>query len=204
MADRAPGSAHVGSSDAIVDYRAALLTFLDEVSSAMESIQMKAGKALRWLDEDAPAYWKREQQTAYDAVAAARTELVKCRTITVAGRKKSCIEEKKALQRAQARLDLCDAQRSKTRAAAIESHSAADDYRARIGALERFVESELPKLQALLHRTIVALDAYGATRPSTPVSRSSGTSAPTSSTKPQTESTSEPDSNETTSEETGS
>ena len=173
MADRTPsqnrtGSAHVGSSDAIVDLRAALHTFIDEVTAALESVQMKAGKALRWLDEDAPAYWRRQEQEAFDAVNAARTALSICRTQTVAGRRKSCIEEKQALARSKDRLELCGVQRARTRGAALDAHAAADDYRARITALQRFVEAELPKLLATLHRTSVALDAYSATRPPSP------------------------------------
>ena len=158
-------SAHVGSSDAIVDYRAALHTFLDEVNAALESVRGKAGKALRWLDEDAPGYWHAQEQRGYDTVNSARTALTVCKTQTVAGRRKSCIEEKAALSKAKDRLEVCRVQRAAARAASIDAHAAADDYRARIAALERFLESELPKLAAVLHRTSVALDAYSATRP---------------------------------------
>lgn len=158
-------SAHVGSSDAIVDYRAALNTFLDEMNAALDAVRGKAGKALRWLDEDAPGYWRAEEQRSYDAVNSARTALTICRTQTVAGRRKSCIEEKVALRKAQDRQEVCRVQKARTRSASIDAHAAADDYRARITALERFLESELPRLLALLHRTSVALDAYSATRP---------------------------------------
>ena len=169
MADRTPpDAAYVGSSDAIVDLRAAVLTFIDEVAAALESVRGKAGKAMRWLDEDAPAYWRTQEQQSYDAVATARTALSICRTQTVAGRRKSCIEEKAALRKSQERQEVCRLQKSRTKAAALSAHDAADDYRAQIAALERFLETDLPKLLAILHRTSVSLDAYSATRPSSP------------------------------------
>jgi hypothetical protein len=158
-------TARVESSDAIVDFRAALLTFLDEVRRAMESVHMKADRTLRWLDEDVPSYWHREEQRSYDAVNAARIALQICRTRTVAGRKSSCIEEKVEYRRSQERLEFCRAQKGRVRSTSIDAHHAADDFRARMARFERFVESDLPKLQALLHRTSVALDAYTATRP---------------------------------------
>lgn len=158
-------NAHVGSSDAIVAFRAALLTFQDEATAAVDSIEQKAQQTLRFLDEDAPNYWSNQMRLAYDDVNKSRIELSICRNRTVAGRKSSCIEEKKAYARAQDRLDLCRRQQSVTRKTSIDAHDAADEYRARISHLRRILESEVPKLQALLHRTSVTLDAYTATRP---------------------------------------
>ena len=174
MPDPAPQSAYVGSSDAIVDLRAAIHTFVDEVTAALESVHQKSGKACRWLDEDAPAYWRSQEQRSFDAVAAARTALTICKTKTVAGHRSSCLEEKVALRKAQDRLELCKVQRGRTRAASLETHAAVDDFRAQVSALERFLESDIPKALAVLHRTSVSLDAYTATRPSRPRPRDDG------------------------------
>lgn len=157
--------AHVGSSDAIVEFRAALLTFLEESMAAVESIEMKAQQTLRFLDEEAPNYWSNQTRLAYDGVNKTRIELNICRNRTVAGRKSSCIEEKKAFARAQDRLELCRRQQGITRKTSIDAHDAADEFRARISHLHRLLETEVPKLQGLLHRTSVSLDAYTATRP---------------------------------------
>lgn len=160
-------NAHVGSSDAIVAFRAALLTFQEEALAAVESIEMKAGKTLRFLDEEAPGYWGAETRTAYDNVNKARIELSICRNKTVAGRKSSCIEEKKAYAKTQDRLEFCRRQQSVTRKTSLDAHDAADEYRARITHLRRVLESDVPRLQVLLHRISVSLEAYTATRPPT-------------------------------------
>lgn len=157
--------AHVGSSDAIVEFRAALLTFQEEAQAAVDAIEMKAGQTLRFLDEDAPRYWDGQVRESYDKVNEARIALSICRNKTIAGRRSSCIEEKKAYTRAQDRLETSRTKRSATRATSIEAHEAADEFRARMAELHRLLEVDVPKLQALLHRTSVSLEAYTATRP---------------------------------------
>lgn len=163
-------NAYVGSSDAIADFRAALLTFQEEAQSAVESAETKAGQTLRFLDEDAPGYWDAQTRSAYDEVNAARIALSVCRNKTVAGRKSSCIEEKKAFAKAQDRLEVCQRKRSVARKTSIDAHDAAAEFRARIAHLHRILDAEVPKLQNLLHRTAVSLEAYTATRPSSAAS----------------------------------
>lgn len=167
-----PDNAAVGSfsarlldADVITDTRAALATFEDEARSVIESVGMKSEATLRWLDEEAPRYWATSARQANESTAAARSALEICRQRTVAGHRSTCLEEKQALRRAKDREEFCRDQRTMTRATGTSLRQTVDELKTRIVQLERWLDGELPRLQARLHQTAVAVSAYTATRP---------------------------------------
>ena len=178
-------TARLLNADVITDTRAALATFEDEARSVIESVGMKSEATLRWLDEEAPRYWVTSARQANEATAAARSALEICRQRTVAGHRSTCLEEKQALRRAKDREEFCRDQRTMTRSTSTSLRQTVDELRTRIVQLERWLDGELPRLQARLHQTSVAVSAYTATRPAAvrPVSRDEPTSpAPMNST----------------------
>ena len=162
---RAPDEARLLSADVVTDLRAALMTFEEEARAVVDSVGAKSEATVRWLSEDAPRYWQTSQRQANDSVAAARIALERCRLRTVAGHRPSCIDEKVALRRSKERERFCTDQRVVTRSHATSMRQTVDELRAQIGLLERWLDAELPKLQARLHRTAGAVAAYAATPP---------------------------------------
>lgn len=164
---RSGESADLRSADVLADTRATLATFEDEVRSVIESVKMKSEATLRWLNEDAPHYWKTSSRQANEATAAARSALEICRQRTVAGHRSSCIEEKQAFVRCREREAFCGDQRVKTRSTATSLRQSVDELLTRVVQLERWLDGELPQLQGRLHKTAVAVAAYTATKPVT-------------------------------------
>lgn len=167
--------ANVRSLDALRDVRLALIAFQERASSALGSLRSRIDRTQQWLEQDRPIYWAEQERRAYDGVASARVAHDTCRLRTVGGRHPECIEEKVALQRAKARLEYCQQKVITVRRWVIEAGRQADDYRGRVGPLQRLLEEDIPKVLARVSRMIDALEAYAEV---SPVLGSEGTFSP--------------------------
>ena len=153
-------AAHVTSVEAVARFATALRQFEDEASQALLSLDQQIGKALQWLDDEQPAYWRSQMRRQYDEVARTRNALENCLMRTVAGDRPSCLEEEKTHRAAKRRLEIATAKPDLVRSWAIKVHREVDEYRGRIGQLRQTLDGELPRTLALLERTQAALAAY--------------------------------------------
>jgi hypothetical protein len=158
-------NANVRSLDALRDVRLALIKFQESASSALGSLRSKIDRTKAWLEQDRPLYWAEQERRAYDGVASARVGYETCKLRTVAGRHPECIEEKIALQRAKARLEYCQQKVVAVRRWVIEVGRQSDDYRGRVGPLQRLIEEDIPNVLARVSRMIDALEAYAEVGP---------------------------------------
>jgi hypothetical protein len=157
-------SAHVTSTEAIARFEAALVRFGDDAGSALLSLDQQINRALDWLDNEAPAYWRRQIRSCFDEVARTRTAWENCMLRTVAGDRPSCLEEEQAHRAAKRRLEVAVRKPEEVRAWAIKVHREVDEYRGRIGRLRHCLEADVPKTIALLERTRMILEEYAGRR----------------------------------------
>jgi len=153
-------SANVTSLDALRKFRQALLRFSEEASDALVGLQMEVLRALEWLEHDRPHFWKAQIRRCYDQVAQARAELERAKTKEVAGHKPSCYEEKKALELAKKRLEYAQQKLEAVKRWTVLVRDEINEYRGRLGPLERCLETDIPRIVALLEKQIAALEAY--------------------------------------------
>lgn len=153
-------SANVRSIEALQRFRGTLIEVQHALIAALEEIDAQCRRFLQWLEQEAPAYWRAEIRKAYDAVAEARVALDRCRMNRVAGHEASCIEERKALERARQRLEFCRQQLERTRRWHIAARREADEFHGRLGMLRQAVESDIPTAAAVLQKTISLLEEY--------------------------------------------
>ena len=153
-------TAKVASIEAVREFRAALIQFAAEATSALESMTAQVHRAQDWIEHERPAYWQQQIKLAFDEVAATRTRLETCLLRTVAGRKPSCIEEKDAHRKAKQRLEYCQLMVPQVKQWAVKFNHEADEYRGRMGSFTRAVEVDLPRMIALIVRTSSALEKY--------------------------------------------
>ncbi len=153
-------SANVLSIERIREFRNAVQRFLEELSRSLDSIKLELQRAFDWIEHDRPNYWKAQTRRAFERVAETRTALSTCLMRTVAGRRPSCIEEKQAHEAAKRRLQHCQNQIERTKQWGYKIRHEANDFRGRMAGLQRLTESDLPRLLALLDRTVAALENY--------------------------------------------
>ncbi len=152
--------AHVTSIDAIVAFRGVLQTFGEKATQAVFMLDEQGRRALDWLENDAPSYWRQEIRRCSDLVARTLSEYESCRMRTVAGHRPACQEQLDAYRAAQRRLRMAEEKLEITRQWANRVRRELDEYRGRTMGLRTALERDVPVTLGLLERTVASLDAY--------------------------------------------
>jgi hypothetical protein len=155
------GPAYVNSLAAIQDFKNALVMYVAESNQGTTNLETEIRRAYDWIAVDRAQYWRNEIRRANDAVVRAKDELHHARTFKrINDYVPSCIDERKALERAQQRLKLAEekveAVKKWTRALQHELN----EYAGRMAQFTAALEVDLPKAMAGLERIMSALDSY--------------------------------------------
>jgi hypothetical protein len=155
--------AHVGSFEAVRDFRAALHTFLEEVRDAMCSYDLEVRRSLEWLLEAQPRRWQQQVRACEDEVVKAKIDLERCRSSSLpGGGTPSCMEERKALERARQRKQYAEQKVESVRRWGSLIQREAAEYAGRAHQLASVFDADLPQAIALLDRVLDALESYAA------------------------------------------
>jgi hypothetical protein len=154
-------TANVRSIEAVRDFRIALLMFQQNVSDALMTMQEQVYSALEWMENDRPRHWHQQELKAFDQVSESRIALESARMRkSMDDYRPSLIEEKQALKDAKDHLAFCQEKVRLVKAMCIKVRHEADEFRGRMSQLERLIETDLPKMIALLERMLTALESY--------------------------------------------
>ncbi len=158
-------AAYVGSIDDLRQFRAALCTFTDEARAALIDYELESRRTLDWLLEDRPAYWEHALRVAEERVVQAKIELERRRHERLpGGEPPSCIEERRALERARLRQRYAEEKVEAVRRWGRLAERETTEYLGRSRQLEGYFDAELPQAVALVDRALAALESYLATR----------------------------------------
>jgi hypothetical protein len=166
--------AQVGSVAAIQAFQAALATYIDESKQALTMIDLEIRRAVDWVRIDRAEHWKHEIRRSGEAVNRAKDDLHRCISFkSMEDYTPSCVDERKALQRAQERLrnaeQKAEAVRKWTRAMQHELN----EYAGRIVQFNAALEGDIPKALATLGRILDTLDRYMTATAPRPMAESS-------------------------------
>lgn len=172
-----PG-ANVGSAQALIEFRAALIQFQERAEAALGSLRQESQRTMRWLTQDQPHYWQTQLRRGFDHVAETRVALETCRMRTVAGHRSACIEEQVAHRKAKARLEYVQQQIDVVRRWGVKAGDETNEFLGKLGPLERSLDQELPQMIAALGHMVDAIEAYAmVARDSGPSPASAGNEA---------------------------
>jgi hypothetical protein len=153
--------ADVKSIDTLAFVKTAFASFGHETGQALAEIEMQGQRAVEYICVDRAAYWKAEIRRMSDLVNKAIKDLEHCRTFKKVGdNTPSCVEEKKALEKARQRL-----QRAEQKAEAVRRWTPVvqQQFRETCVRLVRFrdvIDVDCPRAMAQLDKMLRALDAY--------------------------------------------
>ena len=153
-------AANVKSIDALREFRLELKRYLEAMNHVLESLRMESNKAMGWVEQDRVRYWPRSAKAASDEVVEAKNALLRCKMAAMEGQPKSCIDEKKEVERATNRLRHCERMVKTTRSWRHKMRHATEEFDGKAARLAHYVESDLPKAIAALDRMIQALEKY--------------------------------------------
>jgi hypothetical protein len=138
-----------------------LNTFAHDAREALTSFDTEVARTLDWLLEEMPQFWKNEIRRCEEALQEARIDLERCRNTPLpGGGTPSCMEQKKALDRAKAKLQYAHDKFDATRKWGAVASREASEYSGRSNQLGSVFDSELPKAILVLDRVMRSLEAY--------------------------------------------
>jgi len=153
--------ADVKSIDTLAFVRTAFAAFAHETGQALSEIEIQGQRGVEWICVDRAAHWKAEIRRMSDLVNKAIKDLEHCRTFKKVGdNTPSCIEEKKALEKARQKLA-----RAEEKAEAVRRWTpiVQQQFRETCVRLVRFrdvIDVDCPRAMAQLDKMLRALDAY--------------------------------------------
>ncbi|MBN2022859.1 MAG: hypothetical protein JW809_08685 [Pirellulales bacterium] len=169
-------SAKLTSIDAVRELAAALRAFGEEMTGALDHLELSVRRAREWIQHDRKEYWQHEVRRGGEKVGEARADLEKALNYRgVSGQAPSCRQERAMLEAAVRRARIAEEKIEVVRhwTHAID-HAAIELAGGQAPAVD-WLQSELPRALAALARMTEALESYAeatgqAEGPSSPAS----------------------------------
>ena len=156
--------AEVKSIDTLAFVKAAMAAFGHESGQSLAEVEMQAQRAVDWICIEQAAYWKTEVRRAADGVNQAMKDLQHCRTFKKVGNSDpSCIEEKKALEKAKKRLARAEQKAEAVRRWTPVVRQQFQETGVRMTRFREVIDIDCPKAVARLERMLRSLDHYAHT-----------------------------------------
>jgi len=159
--------ANVSSIEVLKGFRISITKFAQVAAGALDETSGDIRRTSTWLRNDQYGYWKKQLQTRNELYVRAKLNLKRKQVFerSLSGSASSCLDEKKALQKAEKRLKEAEYKFSRTKAWSLRLEKEISDYRATVQGLVRAIEVDIPNSRARLDKMIDALEAYIALAP---------------------------------------
>jgi hypothetical protein len=155
------GPAYVNSVAAIQDFRNALAQYAHESRQGITAMEIEVRRAFDWIAVDRAGFWQAEIRRSMEAVARAKDDLHNARTFkSIGDYTPSCIDERKAVERAQQRLKRAELKAEAVRKWTRSLQHELNEYVGRIAQFTAVLEIDVPQAMAMLDRVLTALNDY--------------------------------------------
>lgn len=153
--------ASVQSVDALWEFRGHLLEFAHVAHQALDMLQVEARRGVDWLTVDRVRYWKNENRKAWDNVSRCKDAVHQARIQRqIADHIPDCIDEKKALAKAQEYLKLTERKLAALQHWCREVTHAMNEFEGRFSATSSVLDGDIPRAVAVLERLAEHLHEY--------------------------------------------
>lgn len=154
--------ANVRSTEAIKQFKLALLTYAEDARVALGAMEMEIRQVRNWLERDQYTYWTSQVKRAKEKIAEARTELNRRRLSQSNSDAVSDSDQKEALRIAKHRLEEAEDKVERIKKWGPVLEHALSEYHSQSQPLSDKLSGGLVGSLALLERMIVALEEYAA------------------------------------------
>lgn len=142
-------------------FRASVLTACDAFRSALDDAGQEVSQTVRWVQQEQVPGWKRRIRKCQDEVVAAKSALYRKTEIkATADSQPSVVDERKALERAIARLRSAEEHLRLSERWAVELPRQGIVYQGAIEPMRSVAEHDVPRLANLLGRLSERLAEY--------------------------------------------
>lgn len=153
--------ASVQSIDALWEFRGHLIEFAHVAHQALDMLQLEARRGVDWLTVDRVRYWKNENRKAWDNVSRCKDAVHQAQIQRqIADRIPDCIDEKKALAKAQEYLKLTERKLAALQHWCREVTHVLNEFEGRYSATTSVLDGDIPRAIAVLERLAEHLHEY--------------------------------------------
>jgi hypothetical protein len=153
--------ARVADVATIERFRAALVTAAEAMSLALEDAEGEVDRTVDWLERDRMDTWKKRIRKGQDEVVACKSALFRKQEIkATADARPSVVDERKALERAQRRLEFAEERLRASKKWAIELPRQAIVFKGALAPMQTTLDRDVPQLAAMMRRMSEHLEDY--------------------------------------------
>lgn len=153
--------AGITNLEAIERFRAALLEFIHDGANALGEADSEVDRVQIWLEREQKIHWQQEHRRRSEEVTRAKSALYRKQlTVSSKDRPPSAVDEKKALQKAQARLEESETKLRRIKHWSVQLGQEAARYKAATSSLAAVFERDLPASADMLKRALAAIEQY--------------------------------------------
>jgi len=162
--------ARVASPEVIEEFRTVYGHYGSTIRDTLDSALWEARRALQWLETEQRQYWRGQTRVASNKISETRINLERCEVAIRADDKRGCYVEKKAFEKAKARLRFCEEQVRIVQKWIRLIHRELEVFEGKLSQLSEFVDADVPRGVAALENMLTAIEKYtGTTTRLTPV-----------------------------------
>jgi hypothetical protein len=154
-------TAQVRSIDVLPLIASGLIKFRAQCASALDDMEIELRRVQEWIGNERKEYWVRELNRAYEKLNHARVALHQAKmTRKVAQHDPACIDEKRAVERAERRVRLAQEKIDAVRHWKRAIDRAVDDFVRRRTQFASWLETDLPRAVTALNQMSESLVTY--------------------------------------------
>jgi hypothetical protein len=154
-------TANLRSIDALVQFRGELLNFIAVARQSLEMLEVQARQGVEYITKDRAHFWKYENRRSWDGLTQAKDAYRQARIQRmVADRVPDCVDEKKAIQRAELRLKTSEQKLQAVKRWSQEADHAWNEFQGRYSQTLGVLDGDLPHTVAVLEKIITQIEKY--------------------------------------------
>lgn len=157
-------SARILATEAMAEARETLAEYAESVGRILSGVDADIQRTAQWLQHDRPAHWKHQVRLREDEVLRAKAAIAS-KQLAAAPEPASLVEERKALHRAQQRLEEARKRQEATRRWGAVFEREAMLYKSAAQPVRAVVAGQIPAGLARISRMMESIEQYLAVRP---------------------------------------
>ena len=151
----------VADIETIERFRAQLIQAAETFGLALEEAEGDIERTLAWLESDRPDTWRKQIRKAQDKVVECKSALYRKQEIKATPEARpSVVDERKALERAQRRLEFCEEKLRNTKRWSTELPRQAVVFKGALTGMHVMLDRDVPRINAMLKRMTEHLEEY--------------------------------------------
>ena len=155
-------AANVRSLESLVEFRTALVKYIDKAKRSISTADSEVSRTQIWLQSTQPLHWKHEIRRSEEKLAQAKSELFRA-TISQPDNPRGPTDQIRLVKKRQDEIKFAEEKLERTKRCSRHLEHELNEYRGAMTPLSSSLDGDMNKAVSILERAISSLEAYIAT-----------------------------------------